>query len=72
MGGGLATDVGDVAVGEGISSIAVDFQEDVISSSEEVLRWVLSCINEVSQFLGVSFKGHEHEAFVLFSAIEGS
>ncbi|KAI8031558.1 hypothetical protein LOK49_LG01G00896 [Camellia lanceoleosa] len=65
-------DVVDVGVEEGIHSLVVDFHEDVIPSSEEVLRWVLSRINEVSHFLEVSFEGHEHEAFALFSAIEGS
>ncbi|KAI8021169.1 hypothetical protein LOK49_LG03G01155 [Camellia lanceoleosa] len=39
-------EVGDVVVEDGINSPLVDFHEDVIPSSEEVSRWVLSRINE--------------------------
>ncbi|KAI8007707.1 hypothetical protein LOK49_LG07G00759 [Camellia lanceoleosa] len=67
-----AVDVANVVVEEGFASPVLDFHEDVIPSSAEVSRWVLSRINEVSHFLGLSFEGHEHEAFALFSAIEGT
>lgn len=53
-------------------AIDVDFQGTDPLQPEEVLAWVLSRINEVGQYLGVSFEGHEVEALKLFSTIEES
>ncbi|KAI7981849.1 hypothetical protein LOK49_Contig11G00022 [Camellia lanceoleosa] len=50
----------------------LEFLREESPSTEEVSNWVLSRIHEVSQFLGVSFEGHEDEAMNLFIAIEES
>lgn len=64
--------------GEQVMDAAVEddnqpkFSGDEYPSTEEVSNWVLSRIHEVSQFLGVSFEGHEDKALKLFTAIEES
>ncbi|GMP83974.1 hypothetical protein CsSME_00037692 [Camellia sinensis var. sinensis] len=50
-------DVEDVVVKGGDSLLETEFQEDRFPSTEEVLKWVLSRIHEVSQFLGRSHGG---------------
>ncbi|GMP33726.1 hypothetical protein CsSME_00006919 [Camellia sinensis var. sinensis] len=56
----------DVREEDDVSVTETEFQGEGCPSPVEVLHWVLSCINEVSQFLGVSFEGHEEEALEFF------
>lgn len=48
------------------------FGRNGIPAAEDVSDWVLKRITEVSQLLGLSFKGYKEEALRLFSAIEAS
>lgn len=44
--------------------------EEQVQSMPKVLRWILSQIEVVSQFLGVLFEGVEMQALELFIALE--
>lgn len=66
------TDVVNEVAANDESETEVDFQGNDPPKTEKVLAWVLSRINGVSQYLGVSFEGHEVKALKLFSIIEES
>ncbi|GMP55259.1 hypothetical protein CsSME_00020125 [Camellia sinensis var. sinensis] len=55
-----------------VSHSGVELGRDGIPSPEEVSKWVLERISEVSRVLGLSFERHEEKVLRLFSAVKES